>query len=81
LDIHCNGQLDGAQTRRLLKPPDAVKELLNEAYRRKSLSLRGYDRSLRVAQTIADLDDRDAVDEGDMAEALAFRAIELGVGA
>lgn len=80
LDIHCNGQLDGAQTRRLLKPPDEVRDLLNEAYRRKSLSLRGYDRSLRVARTIADLDDRDQVDEGDMAEALAFRAIEIGAG-
>jgi magnesium chelatase family protein len=80
MDIHCNGQLDGAQTRRLLKPPAAVQDLLNEAYRRKSLSLRGYDRSLRVARTIADLDDRDQVSEGDMAEALSFRAVEVGSG-
>lgn len=79
VEIHCNGQLDGAQTRRLLKPPDEVLDLLNEAYRRKALSLRGYDRSLRVARTIADLDDRDEVSDGDMAEALAFRAIEVGV--
>ncbi|MBJ7458913.1 MAG: YifB family Mg chelatase-like AAA ATPase [Thermoleophilaceae bacterium] len=79
-EIHCNGQLDGAESRRMLKPPDAVIDLLNEAYRRKSLSLRGYDRSLRVARTIADLDDRDDVTEGDMAEALSFRAIELGGG-
>lgn len=81
LDVHCNGQLDGAQTRRLLRPPDSVRDLLNDAYRRNSLSLRGYDRSLRVARTIADLDDRDTVSDGDMAEALAFRAVEPGVGA
>lgn len=76
--LHCNGHLDGAQTRRLLAPPDIVRQLLNEAYRRGSLSLRGYDRSLRVARTIADLDDRDAMSEDDMAEALAFRVFEPG---
>jgi magnesium chelatase family protein len=81
LDVYSNGQLDGAQTRRLLKPPDSVRDLLNDAYRRNSLSLRGYDRSLRVARTIADLDDRGDVNDSDMAEALAFRAVEPGVGA
>lgn len=79
-EAHCNGQLDGAQTRRLLNPPEDVRRLLNDAYRRGSLSLRGYDRSLRVARTIADLDDRDRIDESDMAEALAFRASEPGAG-
>jgi magnesium chelatase family protein len=78
--IHCNGQLDGAQTRRLLNPPEAVRRLLNDAYKRGSLSLRGYDRSLRVARTIADLDEREQIDESDMAEALAFRAAEPGAG-
>jgi predicted ATPase with chaperone activity len=34
-----------------------------------------------VARTIADLDDRDEVSESDMAEALAFRAVEPGAGA
>jgi magnesium chelatase family protein len=81
VDAHCNGQLDGAQTRRLLRPPDSVRDLLNDAYRRNSLSLRGYDRSLRVARTIADLDGREDVSDADMAEALAFRAVEPGVGA
>jgi magnesium chelatase family protein len=55
-----------------------VRQLLNEAYRRGSLSLRGYDRSLRVARTIADLDDRNDMSQDDMAEALAFRVFEPG---
>ncbi len=78
MPVHCNGQLDGARTRTLLKPPDEVKELLNEAYRRNALTLRGYDRTLRVARTIADLDAREAISEDDLAEALSFRAIEIG---
>lgn len=77
-DAHCNGQLDGAQTRLLLEPPDPVKSQLLDAYRNGSLSLRGYDRALRVARTIADLDGRDEIDEADMAEALAFRALDTG---
>ncbi len=75
--VSCNGQLDGSQTRRLLKPPEAVSEILTAAYRRDALSLRGYDRCLRVSRTIADLDDRDEVTTDDVAEALSFRAIEV----
>jgi magnesium chelatase family protein len=76
--VHCNAQMDGSQTRRIVRLPDQVRELLGEAYHRNTLSLRGYDRSLRVARTIADLDDREDVSESDMAEALAFRAVEPG---
>lgn len=75
---HCNGQLDGAETRRLLQPPARVRGMLNDAYRRGSLTLRGYDRALRVARTIADLDGRDRIGEEHMSEALAFRVGEIG---
>lgn len=78
--VHCNSQLDGAQTRRLLQPPSAVRALLNDAYRRGTLTLRGYDRALRVARTIADLDCADEVEERHMTEALAFRVGECGDG-
>lgn len=78
--VHCNSQLDGAQTRRLLQPPPAVRGLLNDAYKRGTLSLRGYDRALRVARTIADLDGEDEVGERHMTEALAFRISESGAG-
>lgn len=73
---HCNGHLDGAQTRRLLHPPDHVRGMLNDAYRRGALTLRGYDRALRVARTIADLDECDQIREDHMSEALAFRVTE-----
>ncbi|MGH2905303.1 MAG: YifB family Mg chelatase-like AAA ATPase [Solirubrobacterales bacterium] len=76
--VHCNGQLDGARTRLLLTPPDEVRESLNDAYKRGALSMRGYDRSLRVARTIADLEDRDSINADDVAEALAFRVFEPG---
>lgn len=77
LDIHCNGQLDGAQTRRLIDIPDSVRALLSTAYMNNALTLRGYDRCLRVARTIADLDACDQLSTEHLSEALAFRAIEV----
>jgi magnesium chelatase family protein len=38
-----------------------------------SLSGRGYDRVLRVARTIADLNGREALEETDLDEALSYR--------
>lgn len=78
-EAHCNGQLDGASTRRLVRPPKPVLELIGDAYRRNALTLRGYDRTLRVAQTIADLDQCDEIAEEHIAEALSFRALEPGL--
>lgn len=73
LPFVANGDLDGATTRRLLKPPDDVREMLNDGYKHHRISLRGYDRTLRIARTIADLDARDDISTADVAEALAFR--------
>jgi magnesium chelatase family protein len=74
--IHCNAQMNSAQTRRLVAPTEPVRRMLIESYRSGMLSLRGYDRALRVSRTIADLDGRESVDQDDMAEALAFRVGE-----
>jgi magnesium chelatase family protein len=40
---------------------------------RGSLSARGFDRVLRIAWTVADLDGRPQPDKGDVAEALMMR--------
>ncbi len=71
--IYCNGQLDAAATRRTVKVDPPVRELLVDSYRRGSLSMRGLDRSLRVAQTIADLAGAELVGQEHIGEALGFR--------
>jgi magnesium chelatase family protein len=78
LAFHSNGQLDGARSRELIELEPSASEQLGDAYKRGALSLRGYDRCLRVARTIADLDQRDEVTSDDIAEALAFRGMEVG---
>jgi magnesium chelatase family protein len=68
-----NGDMDGRLTRRLVRVgPDLAGRLL-AARGRIDLSGRGHDRVLRVARTIADLDDRDEVEPRDLDESLSYR--------
>jgi magnesium chelatase family protein len=51
----------------------AARELLTAAAERLRLTARGYHRVVRVARTIADLDDMDAIAASHVAEALRYR--------
>ncbi len=55
------------------KLPRSHTAVLDQALGRGALTLRGYDRTLRVAWTIADLGDRELPDRADIARALALR--------
>src|SRR6185437_10245921 len=70
----CNAQVPGPALRR---PPWALPRAVlapAEAYlRRGALSVRGFDRVLRVAWTMSDLAGRAAPDSADVSEALFFR--------
>ena len=69
----CNGDMDGRLTRRLVPIDPKLAGRLVAARGRIELSGRGHDRVLRVARTIADLDDRDEVEPRDLDEALSYR--------
>jgi magnesium chelatase family protein len=72
--IECNAQLPGPLARREARvDPDAA-ELLAGAVDRLGLSGRGFDRTIKVARTIADLEGAEAVGTDHVAEALAYRA-------
>lgn len=55
-----------------------AKSLLGEAADRLRLSARAYHRALRVARTVADLDGAERIDAGAIAEAMLFRAADVG---
>jgi magnesium chelatase family protein len=71
----CNGELGPAHLRLLCPLEDAARSALYAAHERLRLSVRGHDRLLRVARTIADLDERDVITRADVAQAVAYREI------
>ena len=72
---HANGRAPGRwlQTSTPIEPD--ARELLTTAAERLGLSARAFHRVLRVARTIADLDEDDVMRSVHIAEALRFRAV------
>jgi magnesium chelatase family protein len=71
----CNGELGPAALRRLCPLEPAARAALYAAHERLRLSVRGHDRVMRVARTLADLDGRDRIARKDVTEAVGYREI------
>jgi magnesium chelatase family protein len=71
--IRTNAEVGGALLRRRFRPEPAAMKPLRTAVDRGVLSIRGVDRSLRVAWTLADLAGRTAPVVDDVNTALSFR--------
>ena len=74
--IFCNAQLDSASIRRYCAATPGAMELLRTAYTSLGLSARGYDRVMRVARTVADLDGSERIEEQHIAEAIQLRSLD-----
>lgn len=75
-DIHCNAQM----TPKLLKQYASIDKeslaMLKTAMERLNLSARAYDRILKVARTIADLEAADNIQINHIAEAIGYRNLD-----
>ena len=74
--ITCNARLDTKALRTYCKLTDGGQALLGEALERLGLSARAYDKVLRVARTLADLDQDGAILEHHVAEAVQYRSLD-----
>ena len=74
--ITCNAKMDAALTREFCTPTPAAATLLKNAFEKLGLSARAYDKILRVARTIADLDGAEQVDVPHVAEAIQYRSLD-----
>jgi magnesium chelatase family protein len=73
-----NGQLSSQQVKRFCKIDSTGQELLARAVSRMGLSARACDRILRIARTIADLDDCAKISNEHLADAISWKSLNLG---
>jgi magnesium chelatase family protein len=74
--IHCNAQIRTKQLREVCKIDEAGNQLLKTAMEKLGLSARAYDRILKVARTIADLDGSERIETNHLAEAIQYRSLD-----
>lgn len=76
--IHCNAQMSERMIHQFAEPDNQGMELLRMAMERLNLSARAYNRILKVARTIADLEDYDNVQPQHLGEAISYRNLDRG---
>ncbi|MBE6784454.1 MAG: ATP-binding protein [Ruminococcaceae bacterium] len=74
--ITCNAHMTAKQTREFCKMTDEAVVLLRNVFEKLSLSARAYDKILRVARTIADLDESEIITDEHIAEAVQYRSLD-----
>ncbi len=74
----CNARMGPEELRRYCALDDASAALMKQAFDAMGLTARSYDRILKVARTVADLDGSEDICPRHIAEAIQYRAVNLG---
>ena len=71
-----NANMSVSQFQRYCKPSEEASSLMRDAFESLGLSARGHDRVLRVARTIADLEQSEEILSHHVAEAIMYRSLD-----
>ena len=74
----CNARMGPDEMRRYCNLSDDCASLMKQAFDTMGLTARSYDRILKVARTVADLDGSKEIQMQHLAEAIQYRAVNLG---
>jgi magnesium chelatase family protein len=77
--VYSNAQLRGRTLRELCRPSSDAREVLAASMEQLQLSARAHDRILKLARTIADLDDHPRVEKKHVLEAVQYRCLDRPV--
>lgn len=75
-ETHSNSQMTSKQLRKFCQIDAACNAILKQAMDRLGLSARAYDRILKVARTIADLENAKNIETVHISEAINFRSLD-----
>jgi len=76
--IHCNAQMSSRHIKKHCAIDDASCKLLETAIDKLGLSARAYNRILKIARTIADLEGEANITSSHIAEAIQYRSLDRG---
>jgi magnesium chelatase family protein len=76
--VYCNSQMTERMIHQYAEPDESSLALLRMAMERLKLSARAYNRILKVARTIADLEGSEKVQSQHIAEAVGYRNLDRG---
>lgn len=76
LNISCNARVTSDRLNDFCQMTDSARNLLKLAFDKIGLSARAYDRVLKVARTIADIDKSDVIGSTHIAEAVQYRSLD-----
>lgn len=74
--IHCNAQMTTSLMQKYANMDDGCADILQSAMKRLNLSARAYDRIVKVARTIADLDGSEKIKISHIGEAVSYRNMD-----
>ncbi len=73
----CNARMGPEELRAYCQLDEECESLMHQAFDAFGLTARSYDRILKVARTIADLEECEQISAAHIAEAIQYRAVEL----
>ena len=77
MGVECMWTIDTrAVQHRAVSPADSANALLEQAINQLGFSARAYDKVLRVARTLADLDASESIADNHVSEAIQYRSLD-----
>lgn len=77
--ITCNANMTSRQTREFCELDYAANELLRRVYDKMGMSARAYDKILKVARTVADIENCESITAAHVSEAIRYRNFDRKV--